>query len=385
MQQVYTHTNTPLTLGREIGRGGEATVYDLSRDPRMVAKIYHPARRPPAEKLRLMVANPPDDPMGRHRHTSIAWMTDLVQNERGQPVGYLMPKIQGGIPIHKLYNPGDRRRQYPEFTWKSLHRVALNLAAVVASVHARGYVIGDLNESNILVHPNALVSLVDTDSFQVSSSGGTLFRCPVGKPEYTAPELQGRQLASVTRTVDHDNFALGVLIFQLLMEGSHPFRGSGDPPELTRRIRRGMFPYTLQRQSPFSPPPLSLPFQTLHPEIRQQFLRCFVEGHRSPCRPTAPDWVATLRRVDTSFAQCSQNRKHFYINTQQQCPWCRRTRLLGGHDPFPKHASSATNPQQSGATGHPFETFTISIPLKVALAALIPVLLLALAGKQVKN
>jgi DNA-binding helix-hairpin-helix protein with protein kinase domain len=374
-----------LTLGREIGRGGEATIYNLSRDPHLVAKIYHPAKRPLAEKLRIMLDNPPEDPMRVHNHTSIAWMTDLVHDTHGQLAGYLMPKIRGGIPIHKLYNPGDRRQHYAVFTWKSIHRVALNLATVVASIHARGYVIGDLNESNILVHPNALVSLVDTDSFQVSSPYGTLFRCLVGKPEYTAPEIQGRQLSSVTRTVEHDNFALGVLIFQLLMEGSHPFRGSGDPPELARRIRKGMFPYKQSGNSTCQPPPLSPPFQILHPEIRQRFSLCFVEGHRSPCRPTASDWVATLRRAEACLIRCSQNRKHFYLDTQRQCPWCKRTRLLGGRDPFPESAQSSTKKSYTITIDDFGGTFTLSINLKTVLATLIPAVALLLAGKYAKS
>ena len=38
--------------------------------------------------------------------------------------------------------------------------------------HVRGYVVGDVNESNILVTPTALVTLgMDTDSFQVPDLG----------------------------------------------------------------------------------------------------------------------------------------------------------------------------------------------------------------------
>ena len=42
------------------------------------------------------------------------------------------------------------------------------------------------NESNILVTDTALVTLVDTDSFQVREPhNGGVYRCPVGKPEFT--------------------------------------------------------------------------------------------------------------------------------------------------------------------------------------------------------
>ena len=64
---------------------------------------------------------------------------------------------------------------------------------------------------------------------------GSYYRCPVGKPEFTPPELQGRLFAHLDRAPEHDLFGLAVLIFQLLMEGTHPFAGvflghGGRPP-----------------------------------------------------------------------------------------------------------------------------------------------------------
>ena len=96
--------------------------------------------------------------------------------------------------------------------------------------------VGDLNESNVLVTENARISLIDIDSFQVripTAGNVVTYRSLVGKPEYTPPELQGVNFRSVDRSYEHDRFALGVLIFQLLMEGNHPFsvrwQGRGDP------------------------------------------------------------------------------------------------------------------------------------------------------------
>src|SRR5438105_3869599 len=82
---------------------------------------------------------------------------------------------------------------------------ARNIAAAVHAVHSRGYVIGDVNESNILVTDTALATLVDTDSFQVRDPGsGVVYRCPVGKPEFTPPELQGASFGEIDRTPEHD-------------------------------------------------------------------------------------------------------------------------------------------------------------------------------------
>jgi len=102
-------------------------------------------------------------------------------------------------PVFQIYNPGSRRHELPAFTYRHLLRTAQNLAAAVDVLHAHGYVAGDLNESNVLVADTALVTLVDTDSFQVRDpESGAVYRCPVGKPEFTPPELQGGPSASST-------------------------------------------------------------------------------------------------------------------------------------------------------------------------------------------
>ena len=54
--------------------------------------------------------------------------------------------------ILNFYHPILRRRITPDFGWPYfLHHVARNLAIAVNAVHARGHVIGDINESNVLV------------------------------------------------------------------------------------------------------------------------------------------------------------------------------------------------------------------------------------------
>lgn len=340
--QYYTHTNKQITLGKKLGSGGEATVYKVQNMRGMAAKIYQSGKVPPAEKLRVMLANPPDDPARSQKHVSIAWIVDLLYTYKGAnpqhtpPVGFLMPHIQGGVPLFKLYNPRDRRQHFIGFTWRHLHRVAYNLASAVAAIHAKGYIIGDLNESNILVQPNSLVTLIDTDSFQVRHPGGKIFRSPVGKPEYIAPEIQGHHLGSIDRTEEHDRFALSVLIFLLLMEGSHPFRGSGDPPDLAARIQQGFFPYSANGKPPAQPPPHNVPFTALHAEVQHRFYAGFCDGHyHSTRRPSAADWVHTLKRAEKDLKKCRRNPHHIYQKNQNQCTWCERTQALHGNDPFP--------------------------------------------------
>ncbi len=203
-----------------------------------------------------------------------------------------------------------------------------------------GYVIGDLNESNLLVSNSALVTVIDCDSMQVPKGNSRgVFRCPVGKPEYTAPELQGRIFSDMDRNEHQDHFALAVVIFLLLMEGVHPFsgvwRGPGDPKTIEENIRTSNCTYI---GSPnIGPMPSAISFATLPARLRVLMLRCFREGHKSPAqRPSASEWKEALGDAERNLVTCSVNGQHVYSNHLQRCPWCERTHILKGFDPFPR-------------------------------------------------
>src|SRR5262249_13731880 len=226
----------------------------------------------------------------------------------------------------------------PRFHYGYLMRTARNLAGAVRALHDRGYVIGDLNERNLLVTTQALVTLVDTDSFQVEAAE-RVFRCRVGTAEYTPPELQGARFAEIDRTPVHDAFALSVLTFQLLMQGTHPFAGvftgTGEPGTIARRIVNGHWPYAQTRPVPFKPSPHAPPWEVLPMGVQEAFRRCFEEGHDNPeRRPTALQWLRTLQEAEKELLVCTANSQHVYAGGQGSCPWCALARLQG-RDPFP--------------------------------------------------
>jgi DNA-binding helix-hairpin-helix protein with protein kinase domain len=180
--QLQRHSNqTVLTFenSHQIGSGGEGAIYTVARDDRLAAKIYHKPTPEHEKKLLAMFRNPPEDPMLSQGHASIAWPVDLLHTtgEKSHVVGFLMPRVPDMFSVIDLFVPKSRLEKCPLFTYQYLHRAARNIAAAIAPLHSRGYVIGDINESNILVSPSALVSLVDTDSFQVRAPGGGVFRC----------------------------------------------------------------------------------------------------------------------------------------------------------------------------------------------------------------
>lgn len=331
-----------LDAASPLGFGGEARIYAVLSDTKLAAKIYHKPTEEYARKLGVMLAHPPEDPATAPESLAIAWPIDLLRapDYRRRVVGYLMPRVSGMRPVFDFYNPLARRQLHPLCSYLYLHRIARNLAAAVRALHARGYVIGDLNESNILVTETALVTLVDTDSFQVRDpQSGELFRCPVGKPEFTPPELQGKTFLELDRAPEHDLFGLAVLLFQLLMEGTHPFagvyQGAGEPPSYDARILAGHFPHGTRR-APYRPMPAAPPIEILHPTVRQLFIRCFEDGHANPkARPDANTWQNVLGEAEAALMICSANEQHRYGSHLAACPWCARAARLGGRDPFP--------------------------------------------------
>src|SRR5262249_29786185 len=138
----------------------------------------------------------------------VAFPIDVLYSASGSFVGFLMRRI-GGKPVHQLYSPSSRKLEFTAADFRFLTRAALNVARAVASVHSTDCVIGDVNHSGFLVSDKAIITLIDSDSFQVIASGKN-FLCQVGTPEYTPPELQGSRFDQVKRTRNHDNFGLAV-------------------------------------------------------------------------------------------------------------------------------------------------------------------------------
>lgn len=323
-------------MTRRIGAGGEAEVWEVAERSGLAFKCYRVPTTPErAAKLAVMLAHPPEG-TAAGGHVAIAWPVEVVGT-----AGFLMPRIDttSSVPLFQVYNPASRRQVAPAFTWRYLLRTARNVAAIVDRLHRAGYVVGDLNESNLLVSPRALVTLVDCDSMQVRDpSTGMLHRSAVAKVEFTAPELHRRDLSTTDRSVATDGFALAVLVHLLLLEGVHPFagvwQGVGEPPDLPERIRRGAFAH--RRGSGVALSPYALGLGVLPRRLRRLTWRAFTSGRRRPtARPSAADWVTALDEADATLVDCPRSSWHVYPrHLKRACPWCARIDA-GLPDPFP--------------------------------------------------
>ena len=370
-----------VTLKQKLASSGEGTVWTTSQAG-LLAKLYHSPTRDRIDKLRVMVAHPPQNPMSDHHHTTFAWPQDILVDAQGNGLGFLMPEIVDGVKLSVIYNPKLRSRKAPRFNWYYLHTAALNFALALKSLHEEGYIVGDIKPQNLLVNNRALISVIDTDSFQVRDPATqVLYRCLVGSEGFTPVELLGKELADIDQVEVHDRFRLGVMVY-LLLFGDQPFKGKwvgrGESPQPSELIRQGFWPYAPNSQ--VQPGPNTIPLSILHPQLQVCFQRCFTAGHHNPQeRPSAQEWGNALKLAIADLRMCHLETNHHYSRTYGRCYWCDR-RLSVGMDIFSpdlaiqrqKVSRAAVKSAAQGHAGSPrrvsttaaFSTFQQMQPIK---------------------
>lgn len=322
MTRLYSGAGHRIEPGKPLGRGGEGTIHEIAGRPGFAAKIYHqPIGPDKALKLEGMV---------RQAHPGLleiaAWPVDVLRVSPNGPIqGFVMPRVSGYHEIHGLYGPSHRKRAFPQADWSFLVHAARNLASAFVTIHARGHVIGDVNPGNVVVSGQALVKMIDCDSFQIDT-GDRLFLCDVGVPQFTAPELQDQPFHGLRRTPEHDAFGLALLCFHLLFMGRHPFagryQGKGDMP-IERAIKEYRFAFGRQAAGrSMEPPPHTLPLDALPQPIVGLFERAFTSSAPAPNRPTAREWALALERLNRELRVCGRNATHKYPAQSSTCPWC---------------------------------------------------------------
>lgn len=175
------------------------------------------------------------------------------------------------LEIHQITSASDRAHPRPSmpqwgrgFNFRYLSHTAMNLASAVETAHSGGAVLGDFNERNILVTDTTQVSLVDCDSMQFTQNGRT-YLCEVGRPEYTAPELQGRD---------------------------SEWQGRGERPGAVERIKNGY--YSGGPKSPVKPMRTAPPPTILPQDLRELIDRALGTGATDPNRRPKPARVASI-------------------------------------------------------------------------------------------
>ena len=284
----------PMTTGKLIGAGGEGAVHEDRGDGAMVIKVMHSQHATPerAAKLRAMCDNPPQN------WRTLSWPNAMESDASG--LRYRMPRVPRDAGTAYRFISANELRQLPKpcQSYQYRSRIGVNIAEALRGLHATHVRIGDVNPSNILVDDDGAVTLIDCDSFQIPGPPGRQpYPCVVGSPEYTAPEIDDFQRQF--RSQDSDNFALSVLLYQLLGNGSHPYQGIDASPgdslsNIRERIKQHRFAHQPMGGRWKPTPGQARSWRAMPVPVRDAFRQAFSPGASQIGRPTADAWAIIL-------------------------------------------------------------------------------------------
>jgi DNA-binding helix-hairpin-helix protein with protein kinase domain len=319
--QVTDEAGVPFALGEILTHASDGAVYRVPTDGQLAAKVFHGEPNPHiSARLKGMLQ------LGNSELRKVTlWPTALLYPKGSdEPVGFLMPLARGRFPISTLSSPKGQSAHFPNADWRFLVRAATNLARAFHAVIKAGCVIGNVNPANILIGSDASVVLTGCDTFQIDATGSVIGAA--AQETLLAPELHDKPFGGLVRSVNHDNFALAVLIFQLLFAGRHPFAGrylgEGDMP-ISRAIAEFRFPYGARRSTHMmEPPPKTPALLIVGPELAALFERAFGKPAVKGGRPSAREWMAALSRLEQNLKPCRIDSAHWH-HAGTSCPWCR--------------------------------------------------------------
>lgn len=346
----YGRNHKIYDLGQRLGGGGEGEIYDIVGNPSLVAKIYFnskfnpvPGNSNPRRNLKEKIETMLEQPVQPYVNgvLTVAWPQDLLLNQQGQFVGYVMPRVKSTHHIFAASRERERMQLYPHYTWKTSIAIAYNLSLAVKIIHQSNAVIGDMNPNNIMIDEHGHVTIIDTDSFNITNKKtGKVYKCSVGISEMLAPELQGKNLADPGSVFNEktDDFSLAIHICTLLMNNCHPFgctsfnisQSSTSTNPVVYNISKGNCPYVTNAKGKASDD--SPDVKMLPKDIRDLFDRAFnytsstsIKPSTISKRPSAREWQNALGKLlKSNMKTCKKlyPEVHVYPASYHKCPWC---------------------------------------------------------------
>lgn len=273
-----------------LGEGGEGRVY---RAGDRAIKVFAAPNDERAEKLAAFPAGLPRE---------VVAPLDLCVDRAGAVVGYAMRVVEGAVDMHKA---SQRKWQRSAASPREILAVLRALARVVAELHARGVVVGDLNDGNVALAPlprgGFEPCLIDADSMQYAR-----FACRVAHERFLDPRLYGVDLATTAAlSRASDLYALAVLAFSTLVF-VHPFGGAH--PSFPTLLRRA------EARCSVLAPGVKLPASAQRPDVLPDdalawFERVFEKDAREPLPPAV---------LEAPLVLCACGAAH----ARRACPAC---------------------------------------------------------------
>ena len=287
---AYTKENKAIKLLREVASGGEGIIY--TTDTQYVAKIYKNENntRRKYEKLKKMVSK-------KINCEGVCYPVELLYNKNKDFIGYLMPK---GYEIAKsIFIPKLLLKKFPSWKKKDTVELCITILNKIKYLHDRNIIIGDINPRNILVSSPKEVYFVDTDSYQIEE-----FPCPVGMSPFKAPEiLDKKEFRNFLRTKGNENFAMGTLLFMIMLPGKPPYAQQGGE-NMDENILKMNFSYPFEKKSTQKTPAGSWGYIWSHLpyRLKKEFYHTFMKDgdfSKEKSRLSVDNWLETFNEYLT--------------------------------------------------------------------------------------
>lgn len=312
-QYVYSEKKEKIKITGYIHFGGEGIVYDCS-NPNLVVKVLFDPKRMKSRvaKLRLMANNAAK----MNANPRIIWPQEVVldKENNGEFVGFTMRKLRPAAEFGDLESFMFNLPNY-NLSKKEIVDLAIGLCEIVAFVHSKKIVLGDLKFANLILEKNDFdkrdftkICLVDSDSFQIEK-----FPCSVATMNYLPPEYEENDIGNFYRRIEGDLFTLNVMLFNIFFQNKFPYacKNGAYPDKIDENdisdnhllAKVGFFPYSLNADVTRNRVPrngyCAARWSHLPSYIKDAFISSFNKGekHFKPKdRLKATEWLELLRR-----------------------------------------------------------------------------------------
>lgn len=292
--KIYDCNKIAVEVDKELGYGGEATVYTMKGKPDVLCKIFHPNKITPTiqNKVKAMINSKVFKTLQKNQNYSLPLIE--VFDEKNKWIGYAKRKAEG-VNLALLANLVFIKKFFPKIQKVDVIATLIKFLKDIKRLHDNDILIGDYNLSNFLANSKTYdISFIDTDSWQFSYRQKN-FRCTVGTADMTPPEQQYKDFNSFNRTIQSELFSIAVLLFKVLMLGRHPYDCIGGDT-VVKNIEKGYFYYDLKTKPNSKIPkgPWFDLWQELDEEIKMLFIKTFGYKGEKNQRATIEEWIEAL-------------------------------------------------------------------------------------------
>ena len=183
-----------LSTLKEINQSGEGIIYRI--DDKHVLKVFFDQDVKNEKILTLEKAFHQKTSIWQNVKPFAAVPEYLAKNEKGQTVGYVMENLEGWLELNELYDEDLCNKS--DIRIKTILHIFGLLHEALENIHSDGFVVEDLNGSNILLSPfgtDLAIKIVDTDSWSINLPNLEIkFNPTVQDPEVIHPDHLKAQL-----------------------------------------------------------------------------------------------------------------------------------------------------------------------------------------------